>query len=68
MGSGGGWGVRGRQRLERKGCRNSSQMGTEQPSETLTHFSNPQGTLGLHTHSVYLPCEGVSFGIGAAVS
>ena len=58
----------GRQRLEREGSRNSSQMETEQPSESLTHFSNPQGTLRLQTHHVYLPCEGVSFGIGAAVS
>ena len=68
MGSGRGWGVRGRQRLERPGCRSSSQMGTEQLSEALTHFSNPQGTLGLQTQTVYLPCEGVSFGIRAVVS
>ena len=43
-------------------------MGTEQLSEALTHFSNPQGTLGLQTQTVYLPCEGVSFGIRAVVS
>lgn len=28
--------------------------------ESLIHFSNPQGTLGLETRHVYLPCEVVS--------
>lgn len=34
-------------------------MGVEEASESLTHFGNLQGPLGLHSHHVHLRCEGV---------
>lgn len=43
--------------LEREGSGDSSQMGVEQPSESLIHASDLQGSPGLETHHVHLPCE-----------